>query len=205
MDRFPDGDAKQAAWRTFDSFDSLLPGDIGAEADEFQSLPYRRFDGDAQGLFLEWRTDLEARLRSADMQPAIEAHLAKYRKLVPALALIGHLAEGGMGAVRKAALLRALAFAQYLESHAKRAYRAGPEAEVAAAKSILAHIRNNDLQDGFTPRDIQRRDWSHLTDRGQIQAGLNLLSDLDWIAIEPDTQQAGRPTLRYRINPRARR
>ena len=146
VDRFPDGDAKQAAWQTFDSFDSLIPSEIGAEADDFQSLPFLRFDGDAQGLFLEWRADLEARLRSADLQPAIEAHLAKYRKLVPALALIGHLAEGGTGAVGKAALMRALAFAEYLESHAKRAYGAGPEAEVAAAKSILAHIRNNDLK-----------------------------------------------------------
>jgi putative DNA primase/helicase len=205
VDRFPDGDAKQSACRTFDSFDSLLPSEIGAEADDFQSLPFLRFDGDAQGLFLEWRSDLEARLRSADLQPAIEAHLAKYRKLVPALALIGHLAEGGTGAVGKAALMRALAFAEYLESHARRAYGAGPEAEVAAAKSILGHIRNNDLHDGFTARDIHRHNWSHLTDRGQIQAGLNLLSDLDWIAIEPDTQQAGRPSYRYRINPRAHR
>jgi putative DNA primase/helicase len=38
--------------------------------------------------------DLEKRLRG-DLHPALESHLAKYRKLVPALALICHLVDGG--------------------------------------------------------------------------------------------------------------
>jgi hypothetical protein len=48
---------------------------------------------------------------------------------------------------------QAHAVAEYLESHAKRAYGAGPEAEVAAAKSILGHtfatmISKTDFQRG---------------------------------------------------------
>src|SRR5262249_25157160 len=65
---------------------------------------------------------LERRLRSDELSPALEGHVAKYRKLVPALALIDHLVEGGAGDVGKESLLRALAMAEYLETHARRVY-----------------------------------------------------------------------------------
>jgi hypothetical protein len=104
--------------------------------------------------------------------------------------------------LNEAALLRALGLAEYLETHARRAYGAGPEAEIAAAKSILAHIRKGDLSEGFTPRDVYRQQWSGLTDRNHAQAGLNLLCNLDWIAAV-ETPTRGRPTTRYAINPRA--
>ena len=55
----------------------------------------------------EWRADLENRLHKGDMAPALESHLAKYRKLVPALALINHLADGGAGPIGRTALGRA--------------------------------------------------------------------------------------------------
>ena len=101
-------------------------------------------------------------------------------------------------------MMRALGLATYLETHARRAYGAGPEAETAAAKAILTHIRKGDLTDGFSARDVQRRGWSNLSDRGEIQAGLDLLCDLDWIfAAEKKGDAGGRPTIAYRINPRA--
>ena len=102
--------------------------------------------------------------------------------------------------------MRALGLATYLETHAKRAYGAGPEAETAAAKAILTHIRKGNLADGFTAREVHQRGWSNLSDRGQVQAGLGLLCDLDWIvAVETGNHGRGRPTTHYRINPRALR
>jgi hypothetical protein len=154
-----------------------------------------------QELFREWRTDLESRLRSGSMHPALESHLSKYRKLVPAIALIGHLADMGVGPVSGAAVHRVCALAPYLETHARRAYSAGSEAETSAAKAILSHIRKGDLRDGFTARDIHRHEWSNLTARDQIQAGLDLLVDLDWIA-EIHMKTKGRPKVVYSINPR---
>ena len=71
------------------------------------------------------------------MHPALESHLSKYRKLVPALALIGHLADKGVGPIDDTAVLRAVSFSEYLETHARRAYAAGAEAETSAAKAIL--------------------------------------------------------------------
>ncbi len=168
-------------------------------------MPILRLDTTAHGLFLDWRTELERRLRSGDLDPALESHLAKYRKLVPSLALISHLADGCEGPVSEAAMLRSLSLAEYLETHAVRAYGVGLEAEVAAAKAILTHIRKGDIEDGFRARDIHRRGWSKLTDRGQVQAGLDLLCDLDWLRAEDNKGTAGgRPTTRYRINPRTR-
>jgi hypothetical protein len=58
---------------------------------------------------------------------------------------------------------------------------AGIEVETASAKAILFCIRKGDLADPFSARDIYRPQWSNLTDRDQIQAGLNLLVELDWL------------------------
>jgi putative DNA primase/helicase len=158
-------------------------------------------------MFLEWRRELERKLRANEdsrLHPALESHFAKYRKLVPALALINHLADVGQGMVGKAAVMRALGLVTYLETHAVRAYGAGPEAETAAAKAILSRIRKGDLKDGFSARDVRRHRWSGLSEGDRVQAGLDLLCDLDWIVPEEKRHAAaGRPTTTYRINPRA--
>ncbi len=202
VDRFPDTDARKAAWGTFEAFEGSSPEAFGAERDEYDALPYLRFEADAQGLFAEWRSDLEGRLRGGEMSPAIESHLAKYRKLVPSLALINHLADRGAGPVTEAATLRALALSEYLEAHARRAYAAGSEVEAASAKAILTRIRKREIQDGFTLRDIHQKGWSNLSDREQVKAGLDLLVDLDWLGARTE-QTGGRPRTFYSINPGA--
>jgi putative DNA primase/helicase len=181
----------------------LDPDTIACERDPFEPLPFLRFDNAAQGLFEEWRAGLESRLRSNDLSPALESHLSKYRKLVPGLALISHIAEGG-GAIGETALLRALAFAEYLETHARRAYGAANEAETASAIAILSRIQRGELADGFTARDIYRRAWAHLSDREQVQAGLDLLADFDWLELRL-TPTNGRTRAAYAINPKGAR
>jgi putative DNA primase/helicase len=76
---------------------SLSASAIGAEPDEFDDggVPFLRFDDGAQEAFDAWRAGLERALRNGDNHPAWEAYLAKHRKLIPALALICHLADGG--------------------------------------------------------------------------------------------------------------
>jgi Protein of unknown function (DUF3987) len=58
---------------------------------------------------------LELRLRQNHEHPAIEAHLAKYRSLIPSLALLIHLADGGQNPVGVEAIERACAWGEYLE------------------------------------------------------------------------------------------
>jgi len=138
VDRWPDGEAKRYAFLVFDYLDKLEPEALGAQQDidhrgEPDGVPYLRFDENGRGLFLDWRTDLERRLRRGELHPALESHLAKYRKLIPGLALILHLAEGGRGPVTEQAVLKALAWAEYLESHALRAYGSVSQPETAVA------------------------------------------------------------------------
>jgi hypothetical protein len=202
VDRYPDGAARAAAFETFERLDALDPDSIGCERDAFETMPFLRFDNAAQGLFEEWRPRLETRLRSNELSPALESHLAKYRKLIPSLALIGQIADGG-GAIGETSLLRALAFADYLESHAKRAYGAASEAETASAKAILSKIRRGELSDGFTARDVHQKGWAHLANKEQVQAGLDLLADFDWLTAAT-LNTGGRPRVSYTINPRGR-
>src|ERR1700681_971844 len=86
----------------------------------------------------------------------------------------------------------AVAYSDYLETHARRAYGAGSQVELAAAKAIRARIRKGDLASAFTARDVHQRNWSGLPDHEQVQAGLDLLVDLDWVAAER-VSTSGRP------------
>jgi hypothetical protein len=99
-----------------------------------------------------------------------------------------------------------LAFAKYLESHARRIYGASSTIELNAAQAILAHIRRGDLGDNFTARDLHQHDWSGLTDRDHVHAGLNLLADLDYIAGSTSSVgfHGGRPKTTHTINPKVK-
>jgi Protein of unknown function (DUF3987) len=208
VDEFPNSAALEKAWQTFEcmaKLDTEAALRLGAEKGPCDKVPCLRFEEAAHEDFLGWRADLEGRLRSGEMSPALESHLAKYRKLVPSLALINHLADGGTGPVSHRALLKALAAAHYLESHARRVYGSRFESELAAAKAILKHIRNGDLKDGFAARDVHQRGWAHLTEREQVGAGLSLLVDLDHLAsCTPSIgTEGGRPKITYLVNPRS--
>jgi hypothetical protein len=200
-DRYPDSLARETAWRVFDHLDQLTPASVGAQTDQFETIPFLRFDSDALGVFREWRADLERQLRSGDLSPALESHLAKYRTLVPAVALISHLADGERGEIAEGAVMRSLAFAEYLETHARRAYASGSEVATVAAKAILVKIRRRELQNGFTARDVHRPRWSNLSDKTQVHAGLELLVECDWLAVT-ERETGGRPSVVYSINPR---
>lgn len=204
VDRWPDKEAKRQAFKVFEELDRLDPESIGAAQErdingDLEGVPFLRFDDEALKIFRQWRSDLETRLRDESLHPAVEEHLGKYKKHVPALALIIHLVDNGGGPVDAISTGKALAWAEYLESHAERAYGAAIQPDVAAAKAILRRIKNGDLKDGFTARDIYRRGWSGL-DREKTEMGLRLLVDYDYL--EPKTHnkgQGGGEKTSYRI------
>ena len=202
QDRAPDTTAREAAWAVYHRLDQIDPNAIGATASDFDDYPpYLRFRPDAQNQFTEWRADLESRGRG-DQEPAlIEAHLAKYRSLVPSLALLIHLADVGQGPVGKAALVQACAWSEYLESHARRMYAPALSPSSAAGHALAGRLLNNELEDGFTLRDIYNRGWHGLSTRDEAQEAVSLLEDLDWLGGQTE-KTGGRPTIRYRINPR---
>jgi putative DNA primase/helicase len=200
VDRWPDTPAKNMAFETFKRLDAKAPG-TDPESGEPVPLVYR-FSTDAQTLFEEWRQDFETALRSGEHHPAMESHLAKYRKLVPAVALVCALADGESD-VSKASLLRALAWSEYLQTHAARAYAAGTRPATEGAAALLAKIKAGTVTDGFKPSDIYLKGWTHLGTPEDTHAAIGMLCDLQHLRrIEtPPGVKGGRPSITYLINP----
>ncbi len=162
-----------------------------------------QFDNAAGKRFVEFLEELEAKIREEEV-PAIEAHLAKYRSLVPSLALLIHLAESDGGPVRQPALIRAAGWAQYLESHARRVFASLAHKEVASANRLLRKLKKGVFTGTLTVRDIyHERGWGGLTDRDTVQEAVDLLVDFGYLRALP-ARGPGRPTVRYCLHPRLR-
>lgn len=200
VDRWPDSTARTQAFDAFARLDGLTADMLGAERDPYDPLPFLRFDPAALEAFREWRTALEERLHGEALHPAMASHLSKYRKAVPALALIMHLLDGGTGPVSRPATLRALAWSEYLESHAIKAYSSVTDGTATSAQVILRKL--GELPNEFTARDVYRKGWAGLTDRDRVREALELLEDHHHLlSFTPDT--GGRPSTVYTPNPRA--
>ncbi len=199
VDRYPDRTARDAVTALAERLDSLNPADIGAEADPYGAVPFLRFDDAAQALFSEWRTALERRLRSGEDHPALVSHFSKYRKLVPSLALLNHLADGGHGAVSEVALMRAIAYSEYLESHARRIYSYATAPGIDAAKTLLNRLASGKLSNPFTARGLYRAGWTGLETPAKAQAAIDLLLEYRHLSeVAQDT--GGRPTSHFYLN-----
>jgi hypothetical protein len=203
VDRWPDSEAKRRAYQVLTTLNTLTSSDVDAVCDEeYGGIPYLRFSDEAQVLFDEWRSTLEHRLRQGHEHPAIEAHLAKYRSLIPSLALLIHLADGGKHPVGTDALERACAWGEYLESHARRVYSHGVAPDDMAARELAVRIHTGALESGFTARDVYRRHWAGLSTREETEKAIAVLIDLNWLheVVEPT---GGRPSAKYLVHPRA--
>lgn len=205
VDRHPDSAARLAAQECFADLASLDVRELGAtweEASGPHGVPFLRFADDAQDVFAEWRAVLEHRLRAEEMPPAMMAHLAKYRGLVPRLALICHIANNHFGPVTLEATRQALGWAAYLESHAVRAYASLSLDNAEAARAIWRRVKKGELPQPFTARDIQQKGWSGLTDAERLRAGLAALQDANRLrAVKVET--GGRPSITFHTNPKA--
>jgi hypothetical protein len=199
IDRCPNGAARQAAKEVYHRLAAVDPAMVGADGSG--AIPFLRFEDDAQKAFDEWRGGLECRLRSGDLPPALEAHLAKYRSLVPSLALLCHLADGGQGRVTIEAMLRAAAWAEYLESHARRVYDAVIRSDLSAARALGNKILRKDLVGPFSLKDVYRPGWGGLSERTTAAAAVEILCDLAWLQAT-DEPTPGRTRTRYHVNPR---
>jgi len=189
VDRRPDGEARDAAFDVFKRIDSLDPTVVGLEANH-DGIPALRFAPDAQAFFDVWRADLEAQLRTSEMQscPSFESHLSKYRSLMPSLALIFHLIEfvsfDSAPAVSLESAKRAAAWCEFLEAHARKIYAAEMNSDVSAAHALAGKIKAGAVLDGGNVRDLYRPQWSGLRTPEAVWPGLMVLEKLGWLRIE---------------------
>lgn len=200
VDRYPDTEARDAVNQLAERLDNLSPESIGAESDKYGGVPFLRFDDAAQSLFSEWRQALEIRLRSGEEHPSIVSHLSKYRKLIPSLALINHLCDGGVGAVTEPALCRAIAYSEYLESHMLRVYSYATRPDIDAAKTLLKKLSTGKLVIPFKVRDIYRAGWTGLETPEKAKGAISLLQEYGHLSAEEldaDSAIGGRPTTQF--------
>jgi len=207
IDRKPNLDAKERAFEVFRQMDAFAPFEPSLnEAFETCKL---HFTSEAQNLFDEWRTRLEQRLRNGELDPALESHLAKYRSLMPSLALIFYLIEAvGKGVkpieVDLQAAHQAIQWCDYLETHAKRLYASRKNPNMDSATALLDRIKKGDLRDGFAPREVYHaRHWAYLDDADKVNSAIKILEDFGWIKIEL-LKTPGRPSTKIRIHPQLR-
>jgi putative DNA primase/helicase len=165
------------------------------------------FAADAQELFIAWLTDLEGKVRCDDLHPALVAHVAKYRSLMPSLALLFELADDGTETVLIQHAQQAAAWCDYLESHAERIYSMLISPERQAAAELGRHLKAGwKRQDGmFTVRDVYQNNWRGLTTPEDVRRALPLLQDAGWVRRVEVEQGKGRPTELYAINPKLAR
>jgi putative DNA primase/helicase len=211
VDRWPESDAKQSAWAVFERLDGMTADDLRAEVDagidgDPRGLAFLRFAEDARKAFSEWRRDFERAIRAAEGE-SLEGALSKFRHHVPALALSLHVIDGGTGPVALAPTLRALALAEYFESHARRLHGSGQRATVRAARAVLEKARAGALPDAFTARDVYRNQWAGLGDRATVADALDMLAAHGWLteAAIGTGAEGGRPTTTYSLSEGARR
>lgn len=187
VDRLPDTKARDKVYKIFEV---LADEAIYSAFNNTGNIAKARFSPVAQEIFNAWRNDLELRLRSdSNLTPQLESHFAKYRKLMPSLALIFHLLEmaetnGTIGtSVSEHAALLAAAWTEYLESHAHRIYSMNSLPHMNAAKSLLRRIQAGEIKDEMSVRDIYRHHWSQLATPEQVKEALNILSEYHWLKI----------------------
>ena len=208
VDQWPDTPAKQTAWAVFERLAELQP------ASDTEPTIWR-FDNAAQALFVEWLVPFEMEIRGDDLHPAMVSHLSKYRKLIPALALVFALIDtpDSGGVIHERELIRALSFGDYLRPHANRLYAAAVTPETTDAVTLLSRIKAGKLVDrdgvileSFTPRQVALKHWAGLGTPDAVRKAADVLTDFDYLRrdVVQSGAAGGRPSDRYTINPRAR-
>jgi len=207
IDRPPNADAAERARKVFKALTEL-------NADEPRRLS---FAPDAQELYYAWWSELESKVRGNELHPALVAHLAKYRSLMPTLALLFELADwaAGLGGGESVSLDHARQAAdccECLQGHARRVYSCIVSPELRAARELGGKVRgrqagNVDKRSGLTvlsAREVYLKGWGGLDTSGRVHSAIEILQDAGWF--RPERQESGpsggRPAARYVVNPR---
>jgi hypothetical protein len=172
---------------------------IGANGDQFHAV---KFDTEAQAVVDEWQTDTEAEAESLQVEDeAFSSYLYKLPKSCFAIALVFHCLENiGKGIfpdeITLETALKAIAYTEVLTTHARRVFALGENQIFALAQILIGKIKRGDLAQGFTAREVMRKQWSGLKAKDTVQDVLGLLIDYGYLRELP-TSGEGRPTIKY--------
>jgi hypothetical protein len=167
-----------------------------------------RFDHDAQARFEEYLQRLEFRIRRGITDNIIKEHLSKFRSLMPAMAVLIHVAEDpDANEIPGHRARRAELWAEYLESHARRVYACVTGGPRHPTQVLADRIKAGALGTTFTVRQVYNHNWAGLTTPEAVRAALQELEGAGWVRRVPSTpgSQGGRPSEIYEVNPRVYR
>lgn len=208
VDEPPDSAVEERINRVFKVLSEAKPIDLGAKRDTEEEIPYFRFSAPAQKLFVDWFSANQKAVVAIDA-PILAEHQMKYRKLVPALALMFHLIDvvenpkrRRSAGVSKEALQMAIGLSEFLFAHAKRIYGLVLNGQHPAVPALAGKLKAGELADGFSERDIYKAGWGQLTDPEAVSHACRELELDQWIRRIPAEGGVGRPASpRYEINP----
>ncbi len=200
VDTPPNLVAKQNYYSLIQELAIIIPQSLGCYTVAGDSIPFLRFTEEAQPLFDDWHLSWRKAHLNGNENPTLEAHFTKYASLVPSLALICHLANGDTGNVSKRALIQALAWSDYLASHAHRIYAMGGSHHLTLAHVLLKKLKAEKLNNPFTLRELKRKHWHGFDTPKVIEEALDTLEEHGYILRE-ERRTEGRPTVHYHMNP----
>jgi len=157
------------------------------------------FSPEAQLLFGQWYLANEKYLGNGSLDAARQSHFAKYRSLIPALALLFHLLDGHDDQVCGECLTHSIEFAKYLKKHANRIYASASGHDFGAVRLLAERLLKGELADGFTCRTLMLKGWSGLSGKEQAQAAIDALVEFGWLT-QTEVRSGGRPSTRYQLN-----
>lgn len=189
VDRPPDDEARQRADQALARLLHLDPAQLGASPVGRKKVPALRFAPNAQRVFDEWHDALVVRSRRNDEghSDAFGSYLAKLRGLAASLALLFHLLdhEGTTSeGVDRISTDRALAFAAYLEQHARKIYREGDHQRASGARALASLILEGEITSGKSLRDAYHLGRSGLKTRCEAIASAKILEQRGWLRLE---------------------
>lgn len=150
------------------------------------------FSDDAQAFFYRWWANHEKSLENADGHQGLLDHLAQFRNLFPALALLLYLFDAAAekdnftleNRVNLTSAQRAFGFCRLLEGHARRIYGIALRPEIPRAKIILEKIYEGRLEERFAGRDVYNNGWGGMTKAADVEKPLKLLENYGYLRIE---------------------
>ena len=165
------------------------------------------FTPEAQVLFDQWQQTFENKIRSGKLPPYLEAHLSKYKKLLPSLCLIiEHLNQAILGlypqSISIKSLKAALLWLDYFESHAYRIYNSSANSVLKAAQDLIRRVRNEEIPNPFTAREVYHgKHWTGLSDPEEVKDVVDLLIEKDCLRSTP-IKTGGRTTIKNWLHPK---
>lgn len=160
------------------------------------------FSPDAQSVFTCWFKDSIQIINelNKDEQHGLVNHITKYRKMVPALALLIELAEDPSATeIMEQSIVKAIRWANYLVTHAKRIYGIQDKPTIIAQQIL---DKRKQLNKSFSPSEVTQSNWSGLKSTKEVRHGIEVLVNHNYL-IKLDSQlssKGGRPSERYRWN-----